>query len=268
MEVIALNQPKNGSQNISSQFRSDMVMVPEVINEASGIRVFGRTLKSFVFTTDVATILYCNADAVLAVYPFSPHPAIISAVTSVASQPVFAGVGGGTTQGKRSVDIALFAEATGVQGVVVNAPMTAENILDIEHTVDSPIVATVVSTYNDIEARISAGADILNVSGGKETAAIVERIRRDFPDVPIIATGGQNEDTIRKVIEAGANAVSWTPPTTGEIFKEKMVKYRKDRREDFLETHDGMTLHEFEEYIEEHPEAEKNYSEDSSDGYL
>jgi len=43
MEVIALNQPKNGSQNISSQFRSDMVMVPEVINEASGIRVFGRT---------------------------------------------------------------------------------------------------------------------------------------------------------------------------------------------------------------------------------
>ncbi|PMC79750.1 hydrolase [Aerococcus viridans] len=268
MEVIVLNQSKNGSQNISSQFRSDMVMVPEVINEASGIRVFGRTLKSFVFTTDAATILYCNADAVLAVYPFSPHPAIISAVTSVASQPVFAGVGGGTTQGKRSVDIALFAEATGVQGVVVNAPMTAENILDIEHTVDSPIVATVVSPYNDIEARISAGADILNVSGGKETAAIVERIRRDFPDVPIIATGGPNEESIRKVIEAGANAVSWTPPTTGEIFKEKMVKYRKNRREDFLETHDGMTLHEFEEYIEENPGAEKQYSDDASDGYL
>ena len=86
--------------------------------------------------------------------------------------------------------------------------------------------------------------------------------------MPIIATGGQNEDTIRRVIEAGANAVSWTPPTTGEIFKEKMVKYRKDRREDFLETHDGMTLREFEEYIEEHPEAEEKYSEDSSDGYL
>ena len=47
-----------------------------------------------------------------------------------------------------------------------------------------------------------------------------------------------------------------------------MVKYRKDRREDFLETHDGMTLREFEEYIEEYPEAEEKYSEDSSDGYL
>lgn len=261
-------EQKNGSQNVTSQFRQDMVMVPEVINEASGIKVFGRTLKSFVFTTDVATILYCNADAVLAVYPFSPHPAIINAISSVASQPVFAGVGGGTTQGKRSVDIALFAEATGVQGVVVNAPMTAENIFDIENTVDSPIVATVVSAYNDIEARISAGADILNVSGGKDTAEIVERIRRDFPDIPIIATGGQTAETIRGVIEAGANAVSWTPPTPAEIFKDKMVKYRKNRREDFIEAHDGMTLNEFEDYIEEHPEEEAKYIEESDNGYL
>lgn len=263
-----MSQSKNGTQNISSQFRKDMVMVPEVISEATGINVFGRTLKSFVFTTDVATILYCNADAILAVYPFSPHPAIIQAVTSVASQPVFAGVGGGTTQGKRSVDIALFAEATGVQGVVVNAPMTAENILDIEHTVDSPIIATVVSAYNDIAARISAGADILNVSGGKDTAAIVRRIRRDFPHIPIIATGGQTEDTIREVIQAGANAVSWTPPTTGDIFKEKMVKYRKERRAGFLDAHDGMTLNEFEEYIETHPEAEEKYHDEPEDGLL
>ncbi|MCZ0717257.1 hydrolase [Aerococcus kribbianus] len=236
---------------ITSHFRKDMIMVPEVINEASGIRIFGRTLKSFVFTTDVAIIQYCNADAVLAVYPFSPHPAIISAVSSVSSRPVFAGVGGGTTQGKRSVDIALFAEASGVMGVVVNVPMSTDNILDIEKTVDSPIVGTVVSAYNDIPSRLTAGVDILNVSGGKDTADIVRRIRRDHPDIPIIATGGKEEKSIKAVIDAGANAISWTPPTTAQIFKDKMVNYRKDRREAFIESHDGMTLNEYEEYVEE-----------------
>lgn len=243
------------SPNITSHFRKDMIMVPEVINEASGIRVFGRTLKSFVFTTDVATILYCNADAVLAVYPFSPHPAIINAVTSVSSSPVFAGVGGGTTQGKRSVDIALFAEASGVMGVVVNAPMSKENILEIEKTVDSPIVGTIVSVYNDIPARLAAGVDILNVSGGKDTAQIVRRIRKDHPTIPIIATGGKTDDSIREVIAAGANAISWTPPTTAQIFKEKMVTYREDRREAFIETHDGMTLNQYEKYIDEQSDS-------------
>lgn len=239
------------SPNITSPFRKDMIHVPEVINEASGIRIFGRTLKSFVFTTDVSVILYCNADAVLAVYPFSPHPAIINAVTSASSRPVFAGVGGGTTQGKRSVDIALFAEASGVMGVVVNAPMPTENILEIEKTIDSPIVGTVVSAYNDIPSRLAAGVDILNVSGGKETANIVRRIRRDFPNIPIIATGGKTEETIREVIEAGANAISWTPPTTAEIFKKKMETYREDRREAFMENHNGMTLNQYEKFIQD-----------------
>lgn len=237
--------------NVTSHFRKDMIMVPEAINEASGIRVFGRTLKSFVFTTDVATITYCNADAVLAVYPFSPHPSIIQAISSLAQRPVFAGVGGGQTQGRRSVDVSLFAEAAGVSGIVVNAPMPTDHILEIEKTVDSPIIGTVVSAYNDISARLAAGVDIVNVSGGKDTPDIVARIREQYPDLPIIATGGKRDDTIRAAIEAGANAISWTPPTTGDIFKEKMATYRKDRRNEFIESHDGMTLNEYEEFIEE-----------------
>ena len=51
-------------------------------------------------------------------------------------------------------------------------------------------------------------------------------IRADFPEVPIIATGGPNEDSIRETIEAGANAITYTPPTNGEIFKTLMEKYR------------------------------------------
>ncbi|HCD09950.1 MAG TPA: hydrolase, partial [Thermoanaerobacter sp.] len=45
----------------------------------------------------------------------------------------------------------------------------------------------------------------------------------------IIATGGPTEETILKTIEAGANAISYTPPTNAEIFSEIMDKYRKER---------------------------------------
>jgi len=48
-----------------------------------------------------------------------------------------------------------------------------------------------------------------------------------LPEVPIIATGGPTEDTIREVIKAGANAISYTPPTTGQIFRGIMDKYRE-----------------------------------------
>ncbi|AMB99042.1 hydrolase [Aerococcus urinaehominis] len=240
--------------DISSHFRKDMIRVPEAIKEASGIQIYGRKLKSFVFSTDVATLVYCNADAILAVYPFSPHPAIIQAITNVASQPVFAGVGGGTTNGKRSVDIALLAESAGIMGVVVNAPMPIETIQEIEKTVDSPIIGTIVTPYMDIKERIEAGVDILNVSGGKNTLDIVRRIRRDYPDIPIIATGGKSEETIREVIRAGANAISWTPPTTAEIFSRTMKNYRNETRENFIETHDGMTLNEYEDFIKDHRE--------------
>jgi len=57
----------------SGKLRNHMLLVPECINECSGIRIFGRTIRSFIFSTDVATIASCNADAVIAVYPFTPH---------------------------------------------------------------------------------------------------------------------------------------------------------------------------------------------------
>jgi len=83
-----------------------------------------------------------------------------------------------------------------------------------------------VSENTDIKSRIEAGATILNVSGAAKTAQIVKKIRGDFPQVPIIATGGPTEETIRETIEAGANAITYTPPTNGELFKELMEKYR------------------------------------------
>ena len=44
--------------------------------------------------------------------------------------------------------------------------------------------------------------------------------------MPIIATGGPTDESIRATIAAGANAITYTPPTSAELFAESMAKYR------------------------------------------
>ena len=208
--------------------RSHMVEVPICISKASGIRVFGRRIKSLAFTTDVAIIRNINADAIIAVYPFTPQPAIMRAVMGAADMPVFAGVGGGLTKGNRVIQLAVDAEAEGAFGVVVNSPTENETVARLKQELDIPIVVTVVSEAEDIAGRLAAGADILNVSGAGKTAEIVRAIRKDYPEVPIIATGGPTEETILETIAAGANAITYTPPTTGKLFSVSMNQYRKE----------------------------------------
>jgi len=211
---------------IKGNLRSHMIELPGVIREASGIVIFGKKLKSFVFTTDVAVIRNTNADAIIAVYPFTPQPIITEALILAADVPVFCGVGGGITTGKRVTNLALDAEFKGAMGIVVNSPISNEVVSQIRETIDIPIIVTVVSEYEDVEARINAGATIINVSGAKKTAYIVRQIREKHPDFPIIATGGQTDDSIRETIKAGANAITFTPPIVANILNEIMVKYR------------------------------------------
>lgn len=215
--------------------RNHMIELPEVIREASGIRIFGKRLKSFIFSTDVAVIKNTNADAVIAVYPFTPQPVITEALVNSADIPVFCGVGGGITTGKRVVNLALDAEFKGAMGVVVNSPTPNELIRQMRDIIDIPIVVSVVSEFEDIEERIKAGATILNVSGAKRTAYIVRKIREKHPLFPIIATGGPTEQSIRETIEAGANAITYTPPPASDILNEIMNKYRKQYKEEFEE---------------------------------
>ena len=210
--------------------RSHMIKIPACISECSGIRIFGRRIKSLAFTTDAAIIRNINADAIIAVYPFTPQPAITRAVMDVADMPVFAGVGGGVTRGARVVNLANDAEQQGAFGVVVNAPTENEVISRLKQVLDIPVVVTVVSEHTDIAARLAAGTDILNVSGAARTPEVVRRIRRDFPEVPIIATGGPTEATIQATIQAGANAITYTPPSNGELFAISMAKYRQKER--------------------------------------
>ena len=171
------------------ELRKHSIQVPRCISECSGIRIFGRRIKSLVFSTDVAIIKNINADAVIAVYPFTPQPAITQAILSVSEVPVFAGVGGGLTNGQRSASIAAYAEHQGAFGLVCNAFITEEAIRAIKETVEIPLVYTVVSEQADV-------------------------------------AGGPTDDTIRATIEAGANAITYTPPTSAELFAESMRKYR------------------------------------------
>ena len=212
----------------SGTLRSHLLTIPSVISQCSGIRVFGRRIKSLVFTTDVAIIKNVNADAIIAVYPFTPQPAITQAIINVSDVPVFVGVGGGMTNGDRSVRLAQDAENQGAYGVVVNAPITSETICKMKALVDIPVITTIVSSGMDVAARVKAGADILNVSGASRTPEIVAQLRREFPDMAIIATGGPTEEDIIRTIEAGANAITYTPPTTGELFVPIMREHRKN----------------------------------------
>ena len=45
-----------------------------------------------------------------------------------------------------------------------------------------------------------------------------------------MATGGPSDTSILEVIKAGANAVTFTPPTSAQLFKAKMDKYRKQMK--------------------------------------
>ena len=213
---------------VSSRLRHHILCAPPEIHEASGIVINGRRIKSLVFTTDIAVIRNCDADAVFAVYPFTPQQTISDAIIKHSSRPVFCGIGGGTTHGVRTISLAKDVESQGAMGVVMNAPTGNLNVRLVAQAVDIPVVVTVISEDTDIAARVEAGAAILNVAGGHKTIEIVRTIRTQFPDIPIIATGGPTGESIRQTIAAGANAITFTPPLLQDMFRQTMKQYRDE----------------------------------------
>lgn len=212
---------------IDSRLRKHILRMPEAVFSASGIVINGRRIKSLVFTTDLAIIRNCNADAVFAVYPFTPQQTISDAIIKASYIPVFCGVGGGTTKGLRTVSLAKDVECQGAMGVVLNAPISNLNLLAVSRAVDIPVIITVTKEDTDIAARMENGASILNVACAGRTAEVVQKIRQAYPTVPIIASGGKTNESVLKTIQAGANAITYTPPSTQELFKEVMAGYRE-----------------------------------------
>lgn len=228
MNHIKLDREKK-IPHVKTKLRSHhIVTMPDEIYAASGIVIMGRRIKSLIFSTDIAIIRNCNADAVLAVYPFTPQQIIADAIVSTSSLPVFCGVGGGITTGARVVMLAKDAEAFGAMAVVVNAPTTNDVIAQIADIIDIPIVVTVLDENTDIDARLEAGATIFNVSAAARTPEVVRILRERYPDLPIIATGGPSQESIRETVAAGANAISFTPPTAEELFHGLMTRYRNE----------------------------------------
>lgn len=221
-----MQENRNYPPRIESALRHNILEIPEETYNASGIVIYGRRIKSLVFSTDLAIIRNCNADAVFAVYPFTPQQAISNAIIQASYIPVFCGVGGGTTKGLRTITLAKDAECQGAMGVVLNAPISDMNLAAVAKSVDIPVIITVVSEETSIASRLECGASIINVAAGPNTPNLVRKIRKDFPNIPIIASGGNQPETIRRTIEAGANAITYTPPSTQVLFRELMSKYR------------------------------------------
>ena len=224
-----MTEKKKFVPQVHSKLRKSFISVPEEIYRASGIKIFDKRIKSLLFTTDLAIIRNSNADSVMAVYPYTPQNSIAEAIISIASVPCFIGVAGGTTQGARCKYIAVHAELAGAYGVVVNGPIPHEDIKEISNNIDVPVIATISSLKDDYHKKIEAGAEILNVSGGTYTADLVRHIRADIGDeFPIIATGGKTGESILETIDAGANAISYTPPSSSDMFGLMMDKYRNE----------------------------------------
>ena len=178
-----------GTAKVEGRLTSPNARVPEIITQRSRrLTVKGHTLKSFAYTTDAVIIRNTNANAILAVYPFTGEPVITQALLTVAQMPLFVGVGGGTTTGPRVAELAMVAEMQGAAGVVINAPAPAETIETTMSMVDIPVIATVTEDDEITECKILAGAAIINVAAGARTAQVVASIRAHHPEIPILAS--------------------------------------------------------------------------------
>ena len=140
--------PKKNAPSVNGTLRQTALRVPEVTWQCSGIMVFGESVRWYPRPTS-AIIKNINADAVVAVYPFTPQPIINEALLMASDIPVFTGVGGGLTKGHRVVNLAMYAEMQGAMGVVVNVPTSGLVISRMRRAIDIPIVVTVANQGTD-----------------------------------------------------------------------------------------------------------------------
>ncbi len=202
------------------------IMVPEAIQQCVGVTLGDSIVKSLVFSTDIAIIRNCDADAVLCVYPFACDEVINRCLIQNAGRPMLNGVAGMITAGQRCVDLAKAAERDGSAGVVANMMTSVEDITALVSAIRIPVVLTVINLDELTQERIAAGVALLNVAAGHETPRVVRVLREEYPDMPLIATGGKTHETILRTIDAGADAIVWTPPCIQDIEHQVMCGHR------------------------------------------
>jgi hypothetical protein len=211
----------------SSTSKTKKIATPTLIaDKCNGISLCKIDVKSLIFSTDMALIENNDSDAVLAVYPFPPSIKIMKALIDFSDKPVICGVGGGLTQGKVSLEMAIAAEGLGAAAIIVNQPFKNKDIEAIKRKITIPIISSVSTKEFSFRDRVLAGVDVFHVTGGSNTATLIEHIKYAAPCYPIIATGGKTVEHIRSSIQAGADAIVLTPPSSGELFKTIMNQYR------------------------------------------
>lgn len=215
------------AKSVQGQLLKAEVRAPLAARNCPGIELIGHTIRTLVFSTDLYIIRNSNADAVLAAAPFTCQPSITQALLQISGRPVLAGVTGATTSGPRSVILAMESESQGVSAVIANMSADPDLISSMARMIDIPIVATVGTFDETVALKIAAGTRIINVAAGRKTAEVVAKVREAFPEIPIIATAGPTEETAQAAIDAGADALSWTPPSSQELERETMRKNRE-----------------------------------------
>ena len=211
---------------IDGRLRKAALRMPDEIEEASGFTLFGRRIKSLIYTTDVAVIRNSNADAVFAVYPFTPQPAITQALLTVAECPVFVGVGGGTTTGKRSVQMAAVSEMQARRAAWSTPPLLPRWSSTSPTSPTSPssprsfAATTMLTPRCAPEPRFSTSppAKTRPRSCASCASTIQPAAHR---------AGRKTPESIRETIAAGANAIIWTPPSAQQLQTDMMQRYRK-----------------------------------------
>ena len=106
-------------------------------------------------------------------------------------------------------------------------PATPEMVAQVASTVDIPVIATITRFDNEAAEKIQSGARVINVAAGRRTPEVIAELRAAFPALPIIATGGRDDETAEATIAAGANALIWAPPSVVELQRDMMVRYRE-----------------------------------------
>ena len=71
--IVVPTTAKKEAPIIQARLRHKILKMPEEAWKASGIRIFGRKIRALIYTTDLAVIKNCDADAVFAVYSAAVH---------------------------------------------------------------------------------------------------------------------------------------------------------------------------------------------------
>lgn len=203
------------------------IPTPAHITKAcKGIELQGKKIKTILYSTDLALIENNDADALLAVYPFTPSLRIIRTLIAFSNKPVICGIGGGMTQGNFAISIALEAQNAGAAAVIVNQPFKNEDIVKLKEHLTIPIISSISTLNFDFEERIRAGVSCFNITGGTNTQEIVDYLQKKHPNFPLISTGGKTFASLQNMVNKRINAVVLTPPTNAELFRSIMDTYR------------------------------------------